>query len=241
MRAAKSGTGREAALRHEKPTGRSLYERTPGPRVPVDMTLRVLMVEDRVENGELAIGQLRHAGLEVQDRRVDSRADFEQALASFSADVVLCNRSASQFSALDALRTAKALKPALPFVIVTEGLDEESWVSYFGAGVEDLVLESNLARLSRVVRDALARRAALHTLSPRQLEVLLLVVEGCTTREIAEKLGLSLKTAETHRITMMKRLDIHDVAGLVRYAVKVRLIAPDGCEPRVLGSVTTAS
>jgi DNA-binding NarL/FixJ family response regulator len=85
-----------------------------------------------------------------------------------------------------------------------------------------------MGRLASSVRAALERRATLHTLSPRQLEVLLLVVQGSTTREIADKLGLSLKTAETHRITMMKRLGIHDVAGLVRYAVKVRLIAPEG-------------
>jgi DNA-binding NarL/FixJ family response regulator len=55
-----------------------------------------------------------------------------------------------------------------------------------------------------------------------------MVVNGRTTREIADRLGLSLKTAETHRITMMKRLGIHDVAGLVRYAVRVRLIPPNG-------------
>ena len=109
-----------------------------------------------------------------------------------------------------------------------EAIDDQALVACLRAGADDVVLKSNLGRLSHAVREALERRTALRTLSPRQLEVLLLVVQGRTTREIGDELGLSLKTAETHRITMMKRLGIHDIAGLVRYAVRVRLIAPDG-------------
>jgi DNA-binding NarL/FixJ family response regulator len=192
------------------------------------MTLRVLMLEDREEDSELAVEHLKRAGLAVHDQRVDSKGAFERALASFSPGIVLCDRGTPQFTALDALRTTKTLKPSLPFIVLTGALDEQSLVACIGAGADDVVLKSNMGRLSAVVREALDRRTTLQTLSPRQLEVLLLVVRGSTTRQIAEKLGLSLKTAETHRITMMKRLGIHDVAGLVRYAVKVRLIAPEG-------------
>jgi DNA-binding NarL/FixJ family response regulator len=159
------------------------------------------------------------------EQRVDSKASFERALSSFSPALILSDGGLPQFTAVDALRTSKALRPAVPFVIVTDTLDEGALVSCLGAGADDVVLKTNLTRLTRSVKEALDRRASLQTLSPRQLEVLLLVVNGRTTREIAEALGLSLKTAETHRITMMKRLGIHDVAGLVRYAVKVRLIA----------------
>lgn len=57
-------------------------------------------------------------------------------------------------------------------------------------------------------------------LSPRQLEVLKLIVLGHTTKAIARKLNISVKTADTHRVQLMDRLGIHDIAGLVRYAIR---------------------
>lgn len=68
------------------------------------------------------------------------------------------------------------------------------------------------------------KRDLLATLSPRQTEVLRLIAEGRTTKQIAQLLEISVKTVETHRAQLMERLDIHDVAGLVRYAISVGLI-----------------
>lgn len=68
------------------------------------------------------------------------------------------------------------------------------------------------------------KRDQLETLSPRQREVLRLIAEGRTTKQIAQMLKISVKTVETHRAQLMERLDIHDVAGLVRYAIIVGLI-----------------
>jgi DNA-binding NarL/FixJ family response regulator len=68
------------------------------------------------------------------------------------------------------------------------------------------------------------KRDLLATLSPRQREVLRLIAEGRTTKQIAQLLEISVKTVETHRSQLMERLDIHDVAGLVRYAIIVGLI-----------------
>ena len=68
------------------------------------------------------------------------------------------------------------------------------------------------------------KRDQLATLSPRQREVLRLIAEGRTTKQIAQTLEISVKTVETHRAQLMERLDIHDVAGLVRYAIIVGLI-----------------
>ncbi len=65
------------------------------------------------------------------------------------------------------------------------------------------------------------------TLTPRQREVLQLVAEGHSTKEIARRLDLSVKTVDTHRSQLMKQLDIHEVAGLVRYAVRSGLISSD--------------
>lgn len=68
------------------------------------------------------------------------------------------------------------------------------------------------------------RKDQLEALSPRQREVLRLIAEGRTTKQIAQTLQISVKTVETHRSQPMERLDIHDVAGLVRYAIIVGLI-----------------
>jgi DNA-binding NarL/FixJ family response regulator len=63
-------------------------------------------------------------------------------------------------------------------------------------------------------------------LSPRELQVLRLVAEGNTTRAIAEQLALTVKTAESYRTTLMAKLDIHETASLVRYAVRRGLVKP---------------
>ena len=70
-------------------------------------------------------------------------------------------------------------------------------------------------------------RPAGQGLTERQIEILRLISRGVTTRLIAEGLGLSVKTVEAHRAQIMKRLRIHDVAGLVLYAVREGIIDPD--------------
>ena len=71
------------------------------------------------------------------------------------------------------------------------------------------------------------KRDLLATLSPRQREVLRLIAEGKTTKQIAQLLEISVKTVETHRAQLMERLEIYDVAGLVRYALRVGLISSE--------------
>lgn len=61
-------------------------------------------------------------------------------------------------------------------------------------------------------------------LSPRQREVLQLIAEGLSTKDIARRLDLSVKTVETHRTTLMRQLDVHEVTGLVRHALKLGLV-----------------
>ena len=74
------------------------------------------------------------------------------------------------------------------------------------------------------VRRGGAERGPLDRLTPRQREVLQLIAEGNTTKAIASRLGLSVKTVETHRAQLMERLDVHDVAALVRLAVRLGLV-----------------
>jgi DNA-binding NarL/FixJ family response regulator len=67
----------------------------------------------------------------------------------------------------------------------------------------------------------------LSRLTPRQREVLRQIAEGKTTKAVARSLGVSVKTVETHRTHLMGRLDIHDVAGLVRFAIRIGLVQTD--------------
>ena len=64
-------------------------------------------------------------------------------------------------------------------------------------------------------------------LTPRQREVLQLVAEGLSTKEIAQTLDLGIKTVETHRAQLMERLDIHEIAGLVRSAIRHGLVSSE--------------
>ena len=68
---------------------------------------------------------------------------------------------------------------------------------------------------------------SLERLTPRQREVLQLIAEGNSTKQIAKRLSVSVKTVETYRSQLMDALDIHDIAGLTRYAIRKGLVSPD--------------
>ena len=84
------------------------------------------------------------------------------------------------------------------------------------------------AGVSQVLVDACKAAAAEadHRLTSRERQVVQLVAEGKSTKQIAATLQIALKTVEFHRMRVMKKLDIHDVAGLVRYAIREGLITP---------------
>lgn len=88
--------------------------------------------------------------------------------------------------------------------------------SYFGPEVA-LLLRDAMA-------DPKARDSGLNILTKREREILQLIAESNSTREIAEKLDISVKTAENHRTNLMRKLDLHDVASLTRYAINNGLI-----------------
>jgi DNA-binding NarL/FixJ family response regulator len=81
--------------------------------------------------------------------------------------------------------------------------------------------------VGEIVRRISAEPTPLERLSPRQRQVLKLIAEGATTKEIAQKLSLSVKTVKTHRAELMEQLDIHEIAGLVRFAIRVGLVNAD--------------
>jgi DNA-binding NarL/FixJ family response regulator len=73
---------------------------------------------------------------------------------------------------------------------------------------------------------AVGESLSVERLTARQREVLQLLAEGHSVKQVAVMLGISVKTAETHRAQIMERLHIHDLAGLVRYAIRIGMIAP---------------
>jgi DNA-binding NarL/FixJ family response regulator len=167
---------------------------------------------------------LREAAPESTVRLVDTRIEFVHNLEEFVPDVILSDHAVADFNVLDAFRLAQRRAPGSPFILVS-GTFEQMASECLQAGAADFVTKSELSRLGPVIASALSQRAPLRSLSRRQRQVLQLLATGRSTREIALGLHLSIKTVETHRAQLMSRLDIHDLAGLVRYAVRVGIVS----------------
>ena len=190
-----------------------------------DLPLRVLMLEDSSLDAELITHELDRSGIACATQRVDTEGAFVHALRSFEPDIVLCDHGLARYNAMAALRTARVERPAMPIIIVTSQPDEQAAVDTLKAGADDYLRKEHLSRLGPAIAAAQAARGPLRRLTARQIDVLRFMAQGLTTRDIAHRLTLSVKTVETHRAAVMSRLAIHDVAGLVRYALKVGLIS----------------
>ena len=191
---------------------------------PTNKLIRVLLLEDSETDAELIAAELQRSGMKPVIERVDSPESFTEALHSFAPDVVLSDHSIAHFDSRAALEIMRAVRPTAPFIVVTSALTAGQSVAAIRAGAADLILKMYLSRLPDSISEALAVRRPLHTLTERQVQVLRLVAEGHRTRDIANRLGLSVKTVESHRGEIMKRLHVHDVVSLVRYAIHVGLI-----------------
>jgi DNA-binding NarL/FixJ family response regulator len=193
--------------------------------IPANQIVRVLMVEDNDSDAELMTHELERSGMKTVIERVDSAESFTAALHSFAPDVVLSDHSVGQFDSRAALEILRAVRPTAPLIVVTGAITGAQSVAAIRAGAEDLILKAYLSRLPASIIEALTVRRPLHKLTERQVQVLRLVAEGHRTRDIATSLGLSVKTVESHRGEIMKRLRVHDVVSLVRYAIRVGLVA----------------
>ena len=189
--------------------------------------LRILLLEDSAADAELITHELERAGIGCVTQRVDTEGAFVHALRSFEPDIILFDHGLARYDAMAALRAARAERPATPIIVVTNMLDEQAAVVTLKAGVDDYLLKEHLTRLGPAIAAAQSVRGPLRRLTPRQIDVLRLMAEGLTTRDIARRLTLSVKTVETHRAAVMSRLAIHDIAGLVRYSLRVGLISQE--------------
>jgi DNA-binding NarL/FixJ family response regulator len=172
-------------------------------------------------------------------------------IAQHQPDVVLMDIKMAGLNGLEATARIVRDQPGVRVVILSMYANEEYVIQALRAGASGYLLkDAGTAELEVAVRaaargetylsPAISRRmiqdylqvvggegGALEQLTPRQREVLQLVAEGHSVKEIAQVLHVSVKTVETHRAQLMERLDIHDVAGLVRYAIRVGLVASD--------------
>jgi DNA-binding NarL/FixJ family response regulator len=195
--------------------------------VTTERSLSLLLLEDSAADAELVVEALRRSGLRVVAERADTEAAFVAALERCAPDVVLSDSSLGAFDPPEAMRVLRARRPGTPLIVVTGAVREGMAVSYLRAGAEDLVWKENLGRLAPVLEESLRVRQPLERLSPRQLDVFRSIAEGRSTATIALELKVSVKTVETHRAEVMRRLQVRDLSGLVRYALRIGLLAAD--------------
>ena len=174
-----------------------------------------------------------------------------QAVAHHQPDVVLMDIAMPGMNGLEAAERMMKQWPSVRLIILSMYTNEDyvrqalsaGATGYLQKGADPAELELAIKAVMRgetyltpavskqVVHNYLEQSGkkpgALQDLTPRQREVLQLIAEGHSTKDMAQRLNLSVKTIETHRTELMHRLGIHDVAGLVRYAIRTGIVTPD--------------
>ncbi len=207
--------------------------------------LRILIADDH----EVARKGIRsmlesHAGWEVCGEAKDGREAVECA-NRLKPDVLLLDIGMPNLNGLDAARQILAITPEARILILTVHDSEQMVREVLAVGARGFLLKSDAGRDLLAAVEALQHRRTFFTssvaqmmlegylrphdkddasgqrvLTPREREVIQLVAEGKTTKEVATALSLSVKTAETHRTNLMRKLDLHSVAALTLYAVR---------------------
>jgi two-component system, cell cycle sensor histidine kinase and response regulator CckA len=121
----------------------------------MDQPVRILIAEDDDADAELVARELRASGLNFESRRVDSERDFVRALEELDPQLVISDYRMGAFDGRRALELAQQLHPALPVIVVTGSINEETAVECIKAGAADYVIKEHLARLGPAVRSAL--------------------------------------------------------------------------------------
>ena len=210
------------------------------------MRCRVLLADDRqiVRQGLRAL--LKKAGHSVVGEAADGREACELA-QKLQPNVAVLERAMPLLNGLDAIRKIRRVSPKTVTILLTMYTDRPYVLQALQAGAKGYVLKTQAADdLVRAIQEV--RRGAVYLspgvavglvdahlskekeskdpLTARERQILQLVAEGKTTKAIGELLGIAFKTAESHRNHIMKKLDIHQTAGLVRYAIRRGLIRP---------------
>jgi two-component system response regulator NreC len=210
------------------------------------VALRVLLADDHAIFRQGLRGLLEREGFQIVAEAGDGREAIKRATA-LGPDIAALDLSMPLLNGLDAAREITRASPRTRVILLTMHSEDPYVMEALRAGIKGYVLKTQAATdmvqaiqevsrgrvylspgVSQAVVTAYLARTELppDPLSPREREVLQLVAEGKTTKEIAGVLGLSVKTAESHRTRIMEKLDIHATAGLVRYAIRRGLISP---------------
>jgi len=212
--------------------------------------IRVLIADDHalVRAG---IASLLRALADVEVvGEADDGAEAVAMAARLLPDVVVLDISMKGMNGLDAAQQIVKISPAPKVIMLSMHADRAFVEKALIAGASAYLIKDSAAgeleramrsvvrgeaymsaALSRSVLEEFMRRGTMRTtdqsLTPRQTEVLKLLAEGSSTKEIAHALGLSAKTVESHRAQIQERLGIRDLAGLIRYAMRTGLTPPE--------------
>ena len=204
------------------------------------MALRIILADDHciVRQGIRAL--LEGAGFEV----VGEAADGQEAIRlvdTLEPDVVVLDLIMPMLNGLDAGRQIRQRHPSIPILLLTMHTEEHHVAAALRAGIKAYLLKTQAAEdLVRAIREVMRGHVFLSaavsrvvvegyvsgvpapgdSLAPRERQVLQLVAEGNTSKEIAVLLGLSVKTVDSYRARVMEKVGVHDTASLVRYAIR---------------------
>jgi DNA-binding NarL/FixJ family response regulator len=187
-------------------------------------------------------------GFEVVGEAPDGREAIV-LVATLSPDIVLMDIVMPEMNGLDATARLAARFPDVRVIILSMNSSEEHVLQALRCGAAGFLLKNigpdemeralrEVARGEKHISAAVAghviggfldggKSKSIERLTSRQREVLQLVAEGNTSKMIAKKLGISAKTADAHRGELMHSLGIHDMAGLVRYAIRMGVVSAD--------------
>ena len=207
------------------------------------MTVRIVMAEDHqiVRQGFKAL--LEQDGFDVVGEAGDGH-EAVRLIEQKKPDVAILDIAMPLLNGIDAAREIARVSPDTHIILLTMYSESHYVVEALRAGVTGYLLKTRAADdLARAIREVMqgsvylsagisrevvnaymADATATNPLTSRERQVLQLVAEGLTTKEVAGVLGISVKTAESHRGRIMQKLDIHDTAGLVRFAIRQGVI-----------------
>lgn len=208
------------------------------------MAVRVLLADDHeiVRQGLRVL--LEREGFQVVGEASNGHEAVKLCEANHP-EVAILDLSMPLLNGVDAAREIMKSNPRTKVVLLTMHTEDHLILESLRAGVTGYVLKTKAASelvqalravcrgemfltqsISRTIVQAFLQNTPVtgNPISDRERQVLQLVAEGKTTKEIASLLGISVKTAESHRSNLMEKLNIHDTAGLVRYAIRIGLI-----------------
>jgi RNA polymerase sigma factor (sigma-70 family) len=191
-------------------------------------------------------GVLLREGSEIVAEASNGREAVDMA-REFQPDVALIDVAMPLLNGIDAARAILTHCPRTRTILLTMHKETNYVLEALRAGVKGYVLKTQAASdlvnairstlegavyLSPGISDGVVEAAlnkdsvALDPLTQRERQVLQLIAEGKTNKEVSQELGMSVKTVDTHRRNLMAKLNIHETASLVRHAIKIGLIQP---------------